>query len=331
MASAAVVYNPTKLTRDQLHAVIEPARLAAGWDETRWYETQADSPGTRQALAAVAEGCGLVLAVGGDGTVRAVAEGLEGSGVPMAVIPRGTGNLLAKNLALPIGDLAHTVRIAFQGPNREIDLGVLECRRPDGSEERHAFVVIAGMGLDAQIMATTDEGLKKRFGMLAYVKAGALVLLQGRRMLLQFRIDGGPPRQTKVHTVLVGNVGMIGANVKLMPDAQPDDGLLDVVAARPSGPFGWQRVAWRVLVDNAFLRHFKPKAWRDRDDNARELTYRQCREISLVLREPEEVQLDGDYLGEIRSVRVTVEPNGLVVKMPLDWAPPVAIGTRPSA
>lgn len=326
MTSAAVVYNPTKLTRDQLDAVIEPARLAAGWGETRWYPTQVDSPGNRQALAAVADGCGLVMAVGGDGTVRAVAEGLSGSRVPLAVIPRGTGNLLAKNLLLPLGDLHHAVRIAFDGPSRDIDLGLVDWRRPDGSEERHAFVVIAGMGLDAQIMATTDAELKKRFGVLAYVKAGAVALLKDRRMMLQYRVDDEPPRQAKVHTVLVGNVGMIGGNVTIMPDAQIDDGRLDVVAARPSGPFGWQRVAWRVLVDNAWLRHFKPKAWRDRDDNASELRYRQCREITVVLREPEEIQLDGDHFGEIRSLRVTVEPNGLVVKMPVGWEPPVARG-----
>lgn len=322
MSSVAVVYNPTKLTREELHAVVEPARLAAGWGPVRWYETTADSPGTAQALTAVADGCGLVMAVGGDGTVRCVAQGLAGSGVPLAVIPRGTGNLLAKNLRLPLDDLAAAVRVAFDGPARDMDLGIVDWRRPDGSEEHHRFVVIAGMGLDAQIMATTDEGLKKRFGMLAYVKAGAIALLRDRRMVMQFRVDDEPPRQTRVHTVMVGNVGMIASNVTVMPDAQIDDGLLDVVAVRPSGLFGWQRVAWRVLVDNAILRHLKPKRWRERDDNARELRYRQCREITVVLRAPEEIQLDGDYFGEIVSLRVTVDRNALVVKMPLGWAQP---------
>ena len=321
MPNAAVVYNPTKIKRDAIDEVLEPARKKAGWSETRWYETEKGSPGTEQARQAVEDGCDVVIAVGGDGTVRAVAEGLAGSDVPLALVPRGTGNLLAKNLKLPIYDLPAAVQIALEGPNRDIDLGFVDWKRPEGEEERKAFVVIAGMGLDAQIMSSTDEELKKKVGVLAYVKAGMTALLKDRRMLIQYRVDDDSPKQAKVHTILVGNVGTIGHNVTLMPDASVDDGQLDIVAAQPSGPFGWFRLAWRVLVDNALLRKVKPRKWRDRDDNAKELSYRQAKEVTLVLREPEEIQLDGDPFGKIRAVRVSVEPNGLSVKMPMGWAP----------
>ena len=90
MPNAAVVYNPTKLKRDALDEVLEPARKKAGWSETRWYETEKGSPGTEQARQAVEDGCDVVIAVGGDGTVRAVAEGLAGSDVPLALVPRRT-------------------------------------------------------------------------------------------------------------------------------------------------------------------------------------------------------------------------------------------------
>lgn len=315
MPNAAVIFNPTKLDRADLEKVLNPAVEDAGWGESVWFETEKDSPGTEQARSAIDQGCDVVIAVGGDGTVRAVAEGMQGSGVPLALVPQGTGNLLAHHLALPIDDLAASVDIALNGQTRSIDIGLADWTRPDGSKESHAFAVMAGMGLDAQIMSSTDEGLKKRVGVLAYVQAGAVALLKGRRMRLQYRIDGGEPKLTKVHTVLVGNVGTIGKNVTLMPDASIDDGILDVVAARPVGPLGWIAVAWRVLVDNGFLRRLKSTRMRERDDNARELRYLQCTHIDLNLREPEEIELDGDHFGEIRSASIEVARDALAVKI----------------
>ncbi|WP_331715959.1 diacylglycerol/lipid kinase family protein [Tessaracoccus coleopterorum] len=175
---------------------------------------------------------------------------------------------------------------------------------------------MAGMGLDARIMSSTDEELKKKVGVLAYVKAGLTALFEGRRMTLQYRVDGGAPKVAKVHTVLVGNVGTIARGVTLMPDASLTDGALDVVAVRPTGPFGWLLVAWRVLVDNAFLRRLKPARLRERDDNARELRYLQCSHIDVVLRDPEDIELDGDIFGEIRAVSVEVVPGALTIMVP---------------
>ena len=316
MPSAAVVYNPTKVDQHDLAVVLDPVLRDAGWDEALWFETEIDSPGTEQARRAVESGCSVVLAVGGDGTVRAVAQGVARSGVALAAVPLGTGNLLAHELGLPVGDLDALIHIAIHGQTRAIDLGLAHWTRPDETKETHAFTVIAGMGLDAQIMSSTDEELKRKVGVLAYVKAGAVAMFRGRRMTLVFRIDGGQPKIAKVHTVLVGNVGTIARGVTLMPDASLDDGLLDVVAARPRGPIGWFLVAWRVLVDNGFLRRLKPGVLRDRDDNARELRYLQCRHIDVIVKEPEEIELDGDHFGEIIAVSVEVAPDALEVKLP---------------
>lgn len=316
MPRPAVVYNPTKLSRERIAAVFDPALESAGWDPALWLETRADSTGAEQAREAVASGCDVVISIGGDGTVRSVAEGLEGSGVPLAIVPLGTGNLLAHEMNLSIGDLHHAIDTALHGHTRAIDLGIIHWTRPGGEKQRHAFIVMAGMGLDARIMSSTDEKLKKKVGVLAYVKAGVLALLDGRRMTLQFRIDGGTPKVTKVHTILVGNVGTIARNVTLMPDASLDDGALDVVTARPNGPATWLLLAWRVLVDNAFLRRLKPRALRARDDNARALSYLQCRHIDLNLREPEEIQLDGDHFGTVVAVSIDVAPGALQVKVP---------------
>ena len=73
-----------------------------GWTDTLWLETSAEDPGRAMTQQAIAEHADLVVAAGGDGTVRIVADGLAHSGIPMGLIPAGTGNLLARNLDVPL-------------------------------------------------------------------------------------------------------------------------------------------------------------------------------------------------------------------------------------
>ena len=106
-----------------------------------------------------------------------------------------------------------------------------------------------------------------------------------------------------------------------MADAAVDDGVLDVLAMEPQGVFGWVRVAWGVVVDNGILRGRRRRRGGDRKA---ELRYQQCRRIEVWLREPESIQLDGDYFGKIVSVSVQVEPKALQVMMPPGWKPSAA-------
>lgn len=321
MSRAAVIFNPTKTSKDDLEKVVTPAEQAAGFDDSLWLETAEDDPGTGMAKDAVEQGVDVVLAVGGDGTIRAVAEGLRDSDVPLALAPQGTGNLLARNLGLTLDNLEASVDAAFNGVPRKVDLGVATWSLPDGKEEQRAFVVAAGVGLDAKIMATTDEELKKKVGMLAYVKAGFEALTKHHRMRLEYRIDDEPAQQARLHTILVGNCGSIGGNVLLLPDAAVDDGVLDVVAVQPQGILGWPRVAWKVLVDNWILRQTRSKFVRRKRDRGRELSYRQVKTIRVTFEKPEQVELDGDPFGEIREAHIAVEPGALTVMMPKDWEP----------
>ena len=246
--------------------------------------------------------------------------GPDCSGVPLAVLPHGTGNLLARNLNLALDDLPGAVAAAFDGVTRPVDVAVARLLRLEGTAEEHVFVVMAGMGLDAQIMSTTDERLKRRVGMLAYVKAGAEALLRDRRMRVSYQFDDGSFGSARLHTVMIGNCGSIGGNVMLMPDALVDDGILDILAVRPQGLFGWVRVAWRVLVDNAFVGKMLPGR-ESRTDRTREFLYRQAERVQLRLRGPEEIELDGDHLGEVVEVEIAVDPGALLVRMPAGWEP----------
>ena len=92
-----------------------------GWVDTLWLETSAADPGRAMTEHAAAERVDLVVCAGGDGTVRIVADELAGTGIPMGLIPAGTGNSLARNLDLPLDEVA-AIEIAFGGHTRAIDL-----------------------------------------------------------------------------------------------------------------------------------------------------------------------------------------------------------------
>src|SRR5690606_31260805 len=130
---AAVVYNPVKVELRRLRRVVDRVEAECGWGRTRWSATSEEDAGQSVTREAIEAGADVVLAAGGDGTVRAVAEALRGSGIPLALLPAGTGNLFARNLELTLGDLEASVRTAFSGADRTVDLGIAEITREDGS------------------------------------------------------------------------------------------------------------------------------------------------------------------------------------------------------
>src|ERR1017187_6208873 len=123
MKRAAVVANPTKYDdKEKFRDLVCTAMSEHGWDEPLWLETTVDVPGTGQARAALAAGGDLVLASGGDGTGTACAAAIAGSGIPLGLIPSGTGNLLARNLGLPL-ELDQALVVALAGADRPLDVG----------------------------------------------------------------------------------------------------------------------------------------------------------------------------------------------------------------
>ena len=321
---AAVVFHPLKTDTDTLRDAVMRAEAKAGWAPTRWYETTEDDAGVAATKRALAEGAGVVLTSGGDGTVRAVAEALRGTGVPIAVVPQGTGNLLARNLGMPLNDMHEAVQAAFFGENLAIDLGVVTITRPDESEDEHVFLVLAGMGLDARAITATQSSLKKRLGWLAYVDAGMRTMLKEDPLPIHYSVDGAPLKSLTVYTVMIGNCGLLPGNVLLIPDAKIDDGLLDVVALKPLGAFSWLRIWHKIGWENGVLR--KSKAGRlviDLINDTKSVNYLQARRYALSVTHPEPIQLDGDDFGLALAASGTVDPGSLVVRVLSDWSPAV--------
>ena len=317
--TAAVVYNPIKVDLEALKETVGTAEREAGWGETRWYETSVEDPGEGVTRKALEDGADVVMAAGGDGTVRAVAQALQGSGIPIGLLPSGTGNLLARNLKLTLDNLPESVSNAFIGGDRKIDLGVAEIQREDGTRDRHVFLVMAGLGLDAKMIANTNDNLKKRVGWLAYVDAIVRSLRDSNQLRMRFTLDGAAARTLRAHTILVGNCGSLPANILLLPDAAVDDGEFDIVALRPEGLTGWLLVWVKIVWENGVLRrsHVGRKIM-SMTKEIRTLRYMRGKELIVRLDRPEDFELDGDSFGATRAVRVRVDPLALTVRVPAE-------------
>ena len=287
---AAVVIHPGKHDDlDGFRAAVGKAMSDLGWAEPLWLETRPDDTGERLAQEAVRSGVDLVLASGGDGTITACVSGVAGSGVPLGVLPCGTGNLLARNLGLPLS-LEEALAVALTGSDRRLDVGAANGR---------PFVVMAGIGFDAEMLDGADERLKSRVGWAAYVLS-ALRHLRERPVRMALRADGGPPQRRWASGVIVGNVGSLQGNVRLLPDAVPDDGVLDVAVLAASGWTGWLRLSADVL-----LRH--------KTGRVAHLT---CRELTVQAGRARPWEVDGEVAGTTRQLRVTLEPGCLLVRVP---------------
>jgi len=300
---AAIIINPTKFEdQSAVRRKIAKGCADAGWAEPLFIETTAEDTGEGQTRQALEEGVTVVCPLGGDGTVRAVASVLVGTETPLGLLPGGTGNLLARNLDLPVDDLSEALKVALTGQNKRVDVGRIRVDA-SGEHERpaeHVFLVMAGLGFDAAIMAGAPEALKARVGWLAYGVAGVRNL-RGAQFKVRITVDDEQEISRRVRTVVVGNCGKLTGGLVLMPKAEVDDGWLDAVTLSPKGIVGWLAVAARVLT--------KTRKGHERVDHLR------GRELSIRSDRPEEVQLDGDTIGKALALGIRVEPGALVVRV----------------
>lgn len=311
---AAIVYNPVgRLPLDRVRGAVEIQEHRHGWGRSRWYRTSREDSGRSAAQQALAGEPAVVIVVGGDGTVRTVAEVLHGSGTPLALLAAGTGNLLARNLGLPRGDIDASVRAAFGGVGRRVDVGVAELEDEAGHRSSRVFLVMAGIGLDAQMAADTSAVAKRRLGWLAYVDPIAKSILRNRLFQLRFRVDGGGVRSARAHTIIVGNCGTLTGSMLLLPAAKVDDGVLDMVILRPKGRFGWARIGTRLALQGVAHRSRFGRAMLVLAPDLQALAYAQGRDFAVRFEVPHRVQLDGDSFGTIVAARITVRPAALQV------------------
>jgi diacylglycerol kinase family enzyme len=315
-ALVAVIYYPERVNITKLRAAVDAIAKGPEFKPTLWLKTDAKNTGAKQATDAIAKKATHILVAGGDGTIREVLEAVARAGaqVSVGVIPSGTGNVLARNLGVELGSLNTQVRRAIQGIAHPIDMGLARIIHQDGMREERLFAVMAGLGLDAKIMLTTDPAKKRRLGWIAYVESGFKAIpLKYQRMSVQ--VDSREIRRVRVLTLLIGNVGWLPGRLSMMPDAAMDDGVLDIAAIGPYHFWQWMNLWSRVTIGNNVVRISRiGRKLLDATADVKTIENMAGKKIRISPDEPVELQLDGDAIGVISEVEIEVQTRAVMIR-----------------
>jgi len=287
----ALIDNPKAGQRQ--HARLRDAILAElrrGGFTVEDVPTAGPGDATRLAREIAAAGwTEAVLAFGGDGTVREVAEGLLGSQVALGILPGGTVNLLARALGLP-GNPVAAAAILSDLKARPLDVGLAGLS---------PFLMMVSAGLDARVLSILDMDLKRRFGQFGILGQGLAEWWRYPYPELTLSVDGRP---LSAAFVAVANIPLYGGPYRLLPDARPDDGRLELLLFRGG------RLATLAFALDLFrgARHVQRK----------DVTIVSAQEVVLQGPPGLAAQVDGDLCRETLPVTIRLAPERLRVLAP---------------
>ncbi|HEX2987429.1 MAG TPA: diacylglycerol kinase family protein [Chloroflexota bacterium] len=291
---ARIVYNPLSggARGEQELEEVERYLQSLGWEVDRRCSSHDLSP-TDLARDGVRDGCEAIIAAGGDGTINQVIQALAGTDVALGAIPRGTGNAWARQVALPWNNPKAAARVLGECETRRIDLG-----RADG----RYFLLMAGVGFDAEVTRQLDRRLKKRYGILAYWIVGVRLAFKWRGVPVTLEFDG-QRRRGRALMMVVSNCRLYGGTARIAYRALIDDGLLDVTLLRGSSFLDSVAHLFRVMLGG-------------RVPNP-EMEYYRVQRIGIGSSHRLAVQIDGDPAGET-PMTFTIAPGALKVLIPRD-------------
>ncbi|MCX5976258.1 MAG: diacylglycerol kinase family lipid kinase [Coprothermobacterota bacterium] len=270
------------------------ARLAQAAWEVRIHRVHPGENLSSLVREEVAESYDLFCAAGGDGTVAGVAGGLVGMEPPLAILPCGTGNVLARDLGIPLeGERA-----------LELILGPHDTRSIDAMQvgERYFFLNM-GIGLNASVVRDTSQREKRLFGTAAYVWTAVSKAIFPPHAAFRVTIDGQESRFPASDLIVANSTAIGGPLLRLDPQARLDDGRLEVFSI-----FSKNLIEYLLLTSNVLL------GWQriDRHLAQREAYY----EVRVEADPPLPVQADGEELGET-PVYLRLAPRAVRVVVPV--------------
>ena len=295
---AQVVLNPYAGQRDRRHELKEAMAYLEdhGWQLTL-RETRSPGEATTYARQAVAEGCSIVIAAGGDGTVSEVANGLARSEVALGMFPIGTTNVWALQMGIPPlwplrqHSLFEAAKVLAEGHIRRVDLGQINSRY---------FLLWAGIGLDAKITEEVEPEAKKRLGALAFVITSIMVAKEFAGTKVQVTIDGCEVNRRAI-LIVASNAQRYAGIMRLATRARLDDGLLDVLIFKGHGFPATLRHLFSVLTS----RHLRDP----------QIEYYQAQRVKISAAKPLSVHADDEPF-TTTPVEISVVPRALRVVVP---------------
>lgn len=292
-----VIINPLSGARGRSlgasRAALAGRLLASRGLEGRIRVTEYPGHASELARQALAEGASLVCAWGGDGTVNEVASALAYTSVPLGVIPEGSGNGFARELGIYLSP-EKALDVAINGRERIIDAGQIGDR---------VFFNLAGIGLDAHIAALFNQRAPHRRGFFRYVWLGWQQLVTYEPATYRIAIEQ-ERLEMRAIMLVTANLRQYGNGAYIAPNADPEDGRLDlvIVGARSMG--------------RAFL--LTPRLFTRSLHQARDILTKQVAQISISSSTPLVCHADGEPFEGGHEITVTVKPRALLVRVPAD-------------
>lgn len=313
----AFVINPSKPGAEKITERIRNFCSTHSISKPLIIETQLDKNGYVCAKEALNKGADVVVAVGGDGTVRTVASALAGTNHAFAIVPIGTANLFARNMNIPLYDVEGALKVAISHGSRRVDVGRMALLDSKEPEHRHGFLIIAGVGFDAQMIDETDPNMKKNLGWMAYFFSGVKNLFskKTRGHITIERADGttATSKDVTFRTFMAGNCGQI-PGFSLMPEANYSDGLLDFELLDTDGGI----IGWANLFGDVVHQTVTRKSGQSPLSTNSTMEQTQGVRAEVVLDKPTLTEVDGDILGESKHVELSVEKRSLLVRVPTE-------------
>ena len=250
---------------------------------------------------AARQGADLVVAVGGDGTLNETVNGLmrAGGSTELATIPLGTGMDFVRTYGIPTR-FDDAVRTALGTTTRTIDVGLVSYRTWAGEDAERYLVNVGSVGMSAAVAQRANGMSKALGGKATFFYALVRVFLDWQNTVVDVELDG-EPRSARMHDVIVANGRFHGGAMKLAPDAQPDDGLFDVVLIGDVTKLDFATTAPKIY-SGSYLAH--PKVDLER-----------ARIVAVDAAERLPIELDGEQVGTT-PVRFEVVPGALRVRVP---------------
>ncbi len=285
-----LIHNPTAGDERPTAADLKKILAEAGF-QVRY---QSSKGNWKRALQQEAD---VVIAAGGDGTVAQILLELAGTGRTVAVLPVGTANNISRTLRI-VGDAREIVAGWRNARPRPFDVGIIST--PDGE---HRFVEAAGGGLFAAAIRDGEDNVEE---------SGAFLGNETDRSLIHLRatIEQAEPRRWRVEidgvdysgmylAVEAMNIRHAGASVPIAPNADPGDGLLDVVLIRKRARPGLIRYVEKRLEQQAVK---LPK-----------LKIRRGRRVELRVKDAP-MRVDDQVVGHVRADwKLTLEPGSIML------------------
>ncbi|HEX9037826.1 MAG TPA: diacylglycerol kinase family protein [Ktedonobacterales bacterium] len=294
---ARIIVNPASgsVTLGTLRDLRETAEwLTARGLPTELRLTHRPGHATDLAQEATDAGMDLVIAAGGDGTVNDVIQALAGHMTALGVLPVGTVNVWAREMGIGL-TLAEARETLLRGTLRRVDLGRAGSRY---------FLMMAGIGFDAEVARRVERGMLRRVGLKLLDYIGAVAALSVTAEPAELRIQiGERRRRERALMTIIGNTRLYGGAMTFAQRAVADDGALDVVVIGSGG------LAHRLgVLARAFLRM---------SSAGPRVRYLRAQAIRVESRRAEPVQVDGEVIGFL-PMTFTIAPRALRVVLPTD-------------